>query len=236
MAAVIRPHETKGVHMGNERRRRITPSMIVATAAVVLAAGGTAVAGTLINGSSIRNGTIAGAKLRNGTITGINVRNFALPGQKLKDDSVTGRQVDESSLVGLQPGRLVTRKLALGEQAEIFKTGPLSISARCFNNGVSDVIDLYAVTSVAGSVMRGVDLRLGGPGLTLDPGTPQADRQLMSNAAPAGTRNVDASADTGFVLAPDGTRITVAGDTATLGLNYLGAKCFVALYAVADRI
>lgn len=222
--------------MSNERRRRISPSMIVATAAVALAAGGTAVAGGLISGSSIRNGTISGAKLRNGTITGINVKNFSLPGQKLKDNSVTGRQVNESTLVGLQPGQLVTRKLALGEQVEIFKNGPLSISARCFDNGPSDVIDLYAVTTVAGSVMKGVDVRLGAPGLTLEPGTPQADRQLMSNAAPAGVPNVDNTANTGFILAPDGTRITVAGDTATLGLNYLGAKCFVAMYAVADKI
>jgi hypothetical protein len=210
--------------------------MVVACTALALAVGGTAFAGSLISGSSIRNGSITAAKLRSATLTGLQVRNGSLPGTKLRNDSVTGRQVNEATLVGVRPGVLVSRRMALNEQVVVFRAGPLALVARCWNDGNNDIIDVYAASAVPGAILEGQDERTGAPGLTLDPDLPEDQRRLLTNSASTGQTNVDNDADEGFVLAPDGTRISVEGDSATLGLNYLGAKCVLGFYAVADRI
>jgi hypothetical protein len=216
--------------------RRFGTATVVAAVAIVFAVAGTATAGSVINGSSIRNRSISGDKLRIATLTGINVRNASLPGTKLRADSVTGAQVNEATLVGVRPGRLVSRKLALGEQATVFTDGAVSLSAKCYSDGVNEHVDVYAVSAVAGAVMKGTDDRTGPPGDTLEPGTLELDRQLLANTAPAGTTNVDNDVDEGWIITPDGRRRVVDGDAAALGLNYLGSKCFVAFSVYTDTI
>lgn len=63
--------------------RLTTPSMAVATAAVVLAAGGTAGAASLVGGSDIRNGSLTGA----------DVRSKSIPGSDLRDRTIGVRQL-----------------------------------------------------------------------------------------------------------------------------------------------
>lgn len=222
--------------MHSEKPNRSTTAMIVALIAVVLAASGTAIAGSVINGNSIKNKSITGQKLKNGTLTGAQIKNFSLPGTKLKLDALTGDQIVESSLVGVAPGQLVNVRMSLGQQLVVFSNGPLSISAKCYNDGSEDLMELYAVTSVPGAVLDGQVDRPGGLGLTLEPTTPEQQRRLMSAAASTGETFVGNDADEGFILAPDGSRITVFGDTATLGVNYFGAKCFAAFNVLADKI
>lgn len=63
-------------------------SNVVATLALFVALGGTAVAATKLHGSQIKKGTITGKQIRTGSV----------PGGDLRRDSVTGRQIREATL------------------------------------------------------------------------------------------------------------------------------------------
>lgn len=64
-------------------RRILSPSMLVAMAAVVLAVGGTASAAKLIGGSQILNGSLTGADVRSNSIPGSDLRNGSVTPGKL---------------------------------------------------------------------------------------------------------------------------------------------------------
>lgn len=64
-------------------RRLLTPPMLVAIAAVVLAVGGTATATALIGGQQIRNSSVTGA----------DIRSRSIPGSDLRDRTVGLRQL-----------------------------------------------------------------------------------------------------------------------------------------------
>jgi hypothetical protein len=72
--------------------------MVVALAALVLSAGGTAAAGALITSADIENDTIRSADIQNETIRSRDVRNGRLRGVDVADNSLTGADVRESSL------------------------------------------------------------------------------------------------------------------------------------------
>ena len=62
------------------RIRRPSPAMVVALAALVLGAGGTATAGALITSRAIEDNTIRSADIRDETIGSRDIRNGALSG------------------------------------------------------------------------------------------------------------------------------------------------------------
>jgi hypothetical protein len=51
---------------------------------------------------------------------------------------------------------------------------------------------------------------------------------LLFNSADTGTTNVGNDIDDGFVLGPDGKGLSIDGEEAVLGLNYLSSSCVVA--------
>lgn len=64
-------------------RRLLSPSMLVAMAAVVLAVGGTASAAKLITGSQIRNSSLTGADIRSNSIPGSDLRRASVTAGRL---------------------------------------------------------------------------------------------------------------------------------------------------------
>ncbi len=64
-------------------RRLLSPSMLVAMAAVILAVGGTASAAKLIGGSQIRNGSLTGADVRSNSIPGSDLRRASITAGRL---------------------------------------------------------------------------------------------------------------------------------------------------------
>jgi hypothetical protein len=78
-----------------------SPAMAVAFLALVLVAGGTAIAlpgkGSVDSGD-IKNNTIRSKDVRNSSLSGKDFKNGRLQGKDLKNGSVSGADVDESSL------------------------------------------------------------------------------------------------------------------------------------------
>lgn len=149
-----------------ERRRRVTPSLVVAVVALIAAVSGTAVAAQ-ISGSQLQNRSVGGAKLKPFTgglikahtlpgnklraksvhgsklqpFTGGLIKRGTLPGAKVVPDSLGGDQIDESKL-GPVPlaervaGSFQTR-MAFGESVDLANVGPLKLTAHCVQNGTT---------------------------------------------------------------------------------------------------
>lgn len=64
-------------------RTRLSPSLIVAVLALVLAAGGTGYAAGKITSRQIKDGTIQSRDIRNSTITGLDIKGGSVPRGKL---------------------------------------------------------------------------------------------------------------------------------------------------------
>jgi hypothetical protein len=69
--------------------KRISPALVVATVAVVLAGAGGAVAASQITGNQVENSSLTGADVKNSTLTGADVRNRSLTPADFKG-SVSG--------------------------------------------------------------------------------------------------------------------------------------------------
>ncbi|WP_148615071.1 hypothetical protein [Nocardioides rubriscoriae] len=71
-------------------RTRVSPSLLVAVLALVLAAGGTGYAAGKITSRQIKDGTIQGRDVRNGGLTGQDLKNRSVPRVKLDKACATG--------------------------------------------------------------------------------------------------------------------------------------------------
>jgi hypothetical protein len=78
--------------------RRPSPAMVVALAALVLGAAGTATAGVLITTADLADNTIRSADIHDETIESRDVDNGALSGVDVARNSLTGADVNELSL------------------------------------------------------------------------------------------------------------------------------------------
>ncbi|RNL66143.1 hypothetical protein EFK50_00490 [Nocardioides marmoriginsengisoli] len=78
--------------------RSTVMTVVVATVALILFGGGTAVAGGLITSAKIKNNTIQSIDVRNNALTGTDVRDGSLGSADVKDGSLTGADVKNGSL------------------------------------------------------------------------------------------------------------------------------------------
>ena len=74
--------------------KKITPSTVLATIAIFLAVGGSALAGAKLAKNSVNSRSI-----KNASVTGKDVKDGMLSGVDVKDNSLTGADIDESTLV-----------------------------------------------------------------------------------------------------------------------------------------
>lgn len=202
--------------------RRPSPALIVAIVALVAALGGGAYAASRIGTDDIASQAVTNQKIAKKTIKSSRIAN----------DGIKGSAIDESTL-GAVPsveGRIpFAVRLSAGETVPIATNGAVSVAAFCaVNTGGEDVVVLVATTTQPGAVMEGRDNHRGNGGNFLEPTTPGPDSELLSNSTATGATNVRNDVDEGFVLGPDGLGLRIAGDSATLGLNYLGSSCLAA--------
>ncbi|MCD6726859.1 MAG: hypothetical protein LT070_06420 [Solirubrobacteraceae bacterium] len=136
-----------------------------------------------------------------------------------------------SAYVMMSRHRSLAVKLAMGETRELAAAGGVAIDAKCDQSAGRDRIRLIARTSVANAFLDGDSDYNGGTLVSdfLQPGTPEEDRTLIYESQSTGTDPwVDNDIDEGFVMAPNGTLLTVTGEGWALGLNVAGAKCYAA--------
>ncbi|HEX6116871.1 MAG TPA: hypothetical protein VFY99_07195 [Solirubrobacterales bacterium] len=207
------------------RLRKPSPAMLVAICALVLALGGGAYAASRIGTSDIADQAVTNQKIAKKAIKNSRVAPDGLKGSAI-DESTLGAVPEAESVEGRIPFAV---RVAAGESVQIATNGSVTVSAFCsINPGAEDIIVLVATTTQPGTVMEGRDNHRGNGGNFLEPTTPGPESELLLNSAASGTTNVRNDVDEGFVLGPDGHGLRVAGDSATLGLNYLGSPCIAA--------
>lgn len=81
------------------RRLRVSPSMVVALIALVVALGGTSYAAV-----SLKARSVGSRELKRQAVTGIHIRKDAVSGSKVAKDSLTGNDIRESTLSGIASG------------------------------------------------------------------------------------------------------------------------------------
>jgi hypothetical protein len=142
LAALVIPHRIGVRHQPEAampaRPFRPSPTLIVASLAVVVAVGGAAFAGPMRHGGA--------------TINGATIKKHSIAGVKLKNNTVTGKQVKESSLATVPNatnantvGGFTMRKVFYAPATKsatptpILRLGGLVLNATC-SNGDLDVI------------------------------------------------------------------------------------------------
>jgi hypothetical protein len=133
------------------RMRRPSPAVVMALAALVFSASGSATAGVLITTADIRDETIRSADIRDGTIASGDVHDGALSGVDVAQDSVTDADVRESSLGNVADAARLDGKNAsqFVRRAETF-TRHFSCSGTAFENSFSAVAYTLDVASKQG--------------------------------------------------------------------------------------
>ncbi len=237
-----------------ERRRRVTPGLIVAIVALVVGLSGTAVA-SHINGKHLAPKSVGGGKLKpftgglikQKTIHGSKLKPFTggllragtVPAKKIVPDSLGGDQIDESKL-GPVPSadRLsgsFSAKIAFGETVELTQSGPFTLTAQCVQNGTTsdgtegrDFVRLLIATSEAGSVFTsGVDSLTGNaPERFLNPDTVEADRVVDEVFVMNGNSNYKTGGQFN-AIAPSGAGVTSPQATTSAAINLFDTGCVV---------
>ena len=197
----------------------------MAIVALVAALGGGAYAASKIGTADIADQAVTNQKIEKRTIKNSRVARDGLKGTAI-DESTLGPVPEAESVDGRIPFAV---RAASGESIPIATNGAITISVFCsINPGGEDAVALVATTSQAGAVMEGRDNHRGNGGNFLNPTTPGPESELILNSTPNGQTNVRNDVDEGFALGPDGHGLRIAGDSATLGLNYLGSPCIAA--------
>ena len=212
--------------------------------------GGRAIQPGAVNNHKLKDGAVTDVKISDGSVITPKIADQAVTGDKIAEDPVAGRDVDESTL-GEVPSakhlsyqKQINVRLSFGEDVELVSNGPISVRARCVQNGTlsgapnRDGLELYARTAVAGSFLNGFgNNRLGDTNLdgalqdneTLDPVDPAETSVLARSPLPSTaatyTSLVSHVVDAGYVLAPDGQYIGTEDGNMLLGLKVLGADC-----------
>jgi hypothetical protein len=204
------------------RARRPSPALVVAIVALLVALGGGAYAASRIGTADIADQAVTNQKIDKRTIKN----------SRIARDGLKGSAIDEETLgpVPEVAGRIpFAARVGAGQTVPLATNGSISVSAYCNVDAAGDdTVVLVAATTQPGAVMEGRDNHRGTGGNFLEPGTPGPERELLLNSTAHGATNVRNDVDEGFALGPDGRGLRVAGDAATLGLNYLGSPCLVA--------
>lgn len=219
------------------RPRRPSAAMVVAFVALFVALSGAGYAATKISGKSIRKGSIPADRIKRNSLTGRQINESKL--RTVPKAAVAAKAADADKLGGEPPSAYVTTsrhrsfsvKLAVGEARELITAGGVGIDAKCDQSAGSDRVRLLGKTTVANSFLNGNDNLPGGAAAAnfLQPATLEEDRVLIQNVRPTGaTPNVNSNIDQGYVMAPDGTMLSINSEGWALGLNVVGVKCYLA--------
>lgn len=206
---------------------RPSASLVISFIALAVAISGTAVAlpgKNKVETNDLEKRAVTSKKIASKAVTTKKLKNLAVTSAKLGAGSVVGDKVVDNSIgdgkladvevIGdsyiratATEGADAATAMAAAPEIPLFQKGQLELYAKCFRDvgGDETRAEVYARSSVDGSVLDGQDNLPGGPAATdfLNPGTPELDRQLD-------TEDI-AGADASYneneysVASPDGT-------------------------------
>lgn len=183
--------------------------MIVAFIALFVALSGVGYAAKRIGSGQIKKNAITASKIKKNAVTTT----------KIKKDNVTGDRILESSLAKVPDAdkldgsdsaafeksskftRIASFSLGNNESKEIYKQGPLTLTARCkINDTAIDLADVLISTSQNNAAF---DAKVETP--DLDIGSLEADRLFLRMDGSSGAPHIQASSK-GFAVAADGNQ------------------------------
>jgi hypothetical protein len=233
-------------------RRRLSPSLAVAIAAILVAAGVTIAAAA---SSETATDKKLATKVIKKLAPKLSVKKAKTAGSATNAtnaDSAT--TADSADAIGgktaadlIATGKIVhfSFKLSFGAERAIASSGPLSLTAKCLQNTTSnggtanqDVSRILIATTQDGAVFDGADAKHGGPLVTdfLNVATAETDRVFAEDNAATGATNYDASSqELGAAMAPDSSAIGLSQDGVAMGENNLGANCVFQGTAVIEN-
>ncbi len=221
---------------------RPSPAMIVAFLALCVALAGTAdalpgrnrvkrddIARNAVRTSDVATNAIRTRHIKSAQVTRSKIAKRSIDSALVATDALTGSDILESSLSKvpdadkidgkdlseLTAGTKVARfTLTNGQTRDVFKAGPLTLTARCTISGGGDTAEVLIATSQDNAAFDAAD-----SDPDLDTGDAEAGRQFVVATGAAGTAQL--ASVTGFALAADGTVIN--GASLFAGVNVLGS-------------
>jgi hypothetical protein len=162
------------------------------------------IASKAVTTKKLKNLAVTSAKLGAGAVVGDKVADNSIGDGKLRDVEVIGGSYIRATAT---EGADAATAMAAAPEIPLFQKGQLELYAKCYRDvgGDETRAEVYARSSVDGSILDGQDNLPGGPAAIdfLNPGTPELDRQLD-------TEDI-AGADASYneneysVASPDGT-------------------------------
>lgn len=231
--------------------RRLSPSLLIAIIAVLVAAGVTVAAATSETSADKK----LAAKVIRKLAPKLSVKK-AKAANKAKNATnvASATTADSADTVGgktaaglVAAGKIVhfSFKLSFGQNRSVASSGPLSLTAQCRQNITSnggtlnqDVSRIVIATTENGAVFEGADAKRGGPLATdfLNTDTLEADRVFAEDSIATGTGNYDAeNQSAGAAMAPDGSAISLSQDGVAMGESVLGSNCVFQGTAIIDN-
>lgn len=199
------------------RTRRPSPSLMVSFVALAVAISGTAVAlpgKNTVKTNDIKNNAVTSKKIKDLAITASKLANGSVSGDAIADDAIGDDKLSEIEVIGgsfiratATDGADEAAARAAAPEIALFQRGQLDLYAKCFRNAGADEtrVEVYARTSVNGSILDGQDNLPGGPAATdfLNPATLELDRQLDTEDIAGNDASYNENEFT--VASPDGT-------------------------------
>jgi len=231
----------KGTEMTRIRKHLPSPAMVVAFTALCVALAGTAtalpgrnavkrddIAKNAVRSSDITRNAIRTRHIKSSQVTRSKIAKRSVNAALVGTDALLGSNILESSLSivpdadkldGKDSSELVSgTKIARftltdGGTREIFKAGPLTLTARCTISPGGDTAEVLIATTQDNAAFDGVD-----SDPDLDTTDAESLRQLVVATGVTGAPQLESV--TGFALAPDGSLIN--GASLYAGVNVLG--------------
>ena len=218
-----------------------SPAMVVAFLALCVALAGTAsalpghnkvkrddIARNAVRTSDIATNAVRTRHIKSGQVTRSKIAKRSIDSALVATDALTGSDILESSLSKvpdadkidgkdlseLTTGTKIARFTLTGGTREVFKTGPLTLTATCTISGGGDTAEILISTTQDNAAFDAFDTDT-----DLDSGDPASGRQwVTTTTVPSGTPALDSA--NGFALAADGSVIN--GANLFAGVNVLG--------------
>jgi hypothetical protein len=112
--------------------RKISPSLVVSTAAVVIASAGSATAATLITGKQIKDGTITSRDVRNRSLTGADIKPGSLSQSALRAGAISATALSGATVRDLTATPVTTQVATAEANQDPHQNGlPVTVEPMC---------------------------------------------------------------------------------------------------------
>ena len=234
--------------MSSVKTLRPSPGLIVATAALVMAMSGAAIAlpgKNSVQKNDIENGAVTGKKIAEAAVGSKHIKGKSIKGNRIKDNGIKAKQIADGTVTskqvaadGIDSSNIADYKSSATElltatdgvdaaaaraaapKQELFEKGQLSIYGKCFRDTTADEVSaaIFIETSANGAIFDGDDGLSGGPAATDFLNTDTLEEDRELENGTQATAG-DANANEGEFMAQAGDGTKLVGQFAAAAKN-----------------